>query len=482
MKAKIYSVIVLAGLVLGCGRETETTKESVPEKKVDASVAEKAPTKPTKTGDPTPRVEQKEPKRPRPNIVLVLIDTLRPDYLGFYGFRYETAAFLGGLSDESVVFENALSTTSWTAPATASMFTSLYPPQHGITQGFRAHRSMAEKIEEQEKVELELNQMPFDRPTLPERLKKEGYRTFGAATNINIGESMGFTRGFDKFYRRTSAPAEQVHAKVKEWRNDIVGDTPFFLYLHLNDVHSPYDFRRGYYKRRSSKENDDENHYRSEIGYVDEYIGKIWNLPGISENTILVVVSDHGEEFLDHGGTLHGATLYQELQHVLFMVYGKDVGLAPKRVKENVSIVDIGPTLLDWVGIEMPEKHEGMSLKWLLTSENAPSDIEKTLRERCLYGHRAFSEVRKISVWSITCENYKLIDWWGERNKLFDHETDFTEMNDISRTRTDVTERLQKQMDVFKKRMKEHKHISTTTEVEINKEVMEQLQNLGYVE
>ena len=133
----------------------------------------------------------------RPNVVVILLDTLRPDYLGFYGYEKEMAPFLAQLANESVVFERAFSTSSWTAPSTSSLFTSLYPPQHGVVEGFLMHQLLTKAREEKAMETIALNRLPSGRPTLPELFKSMGYGTFGLATNVNIGQEMGFNRGFD---------------------------------------------------------------------------------------------------------------------------------------------------------------------------------------------------------------------------------------------------------------------------------------------
>ena len=128
----------------------------------------------------------------RPNVVVIVLDTLRPDYLGFYGYEKEMAPFLARLANESVVFERAFSTSSWTAPSTSSLFTSLYPPQHGAVEGFMMHQ-LRTKWREREGTEIiPLNRLPSDRALLPEIFQSMGYRTFGIATNVNIGDEIGF--------------------------------------------------------------------------------------------------------------------------------------------------------------------------------------------------------------------------------------------------------------------------------------------------
>ena len=123
-----------------------------------------------------------EPPARKPNVVLVVIDTLRPDHLGFGGYTRETAPFLAGLAAEGTVFERAFSTSSWTAPSTASIFTGLYPPRHGVVKGFFAHFHGAQEDGLGEPQALDLVGLPREYPTLPELFQAEGYRTFALTT------------------------------------------------------------------------------------------------------------------------------------------------------------------------------------------------------------------------------------------------------------------------------------------------------------
>ena len=134
------------------------------------------------------------PKHPaRPNIVLVVIDTLRADHLPFYGYPKETAPFLSELAAQGVVFEKAYAASSWTSPATASIFTSLYPFQHGVTMGLLLQKQLINKDQS-----IKVNRIPKELTTLPEAFRINGYRTFGVSDNFNISEGQGFGQGFDR--------------------------------------------------------------------------------------------------------------------------------------------------------------------------------------------------------------------------------------------------------------------------------------------
>ena len=433
---------------------------------------------------PQPAASPKSDTHAKPNVIVVLLDTLRPDYLGFLGNETETAPFMAALSKGSTVFENALSTSSWTAPSVSSLFTGLYPPQHTVVQGFRAHRGMIEELKDEGHAEMALNRMPVNVTTLSEMFKKTGYKTFGLTSNINIGKEIGFSRGFDRFEQIVRAPAETLFSRVIAWHEDIVGTAPFFLYLHFNDVHVPYHAREPYFQPAKSRKDDAAARYRSEIGYVDAHLRKIWQLPGMSKNTVMVIVSDHGEEFWEHGGTEHGPTLYGELNRILMMVHGPSSGITGKRVTHNVSLIDILPTLASLIGVKLDAPREGISLLPLLrnSDDTEGRQLTEILRDRCLFGHRMYSSRRDLAVWSITCGSWKLIDWWGDRRKLFDHRTDREEYHDVFSKRSRIADELYHRISDFKARMKTKAPASAKREVELNTTLLAKLRSLGYVE
>ena len=275
----------------------------------------------------------RSPERRLPNVVIILIDTLRADYLGVYGYSEEMAPFLAELAERSVVFDRAFSTSSWTAPSTSSLFTSLYPNQYGVVEGFRMRRGRNERLKEERKETIALNRIPTGVVTLPERLRSMGYATFGMASNLNIGDDMGFSRGFDEFRLDLKASADDFVEQLKTWEKRLQQSEPFFLYFHLNDVHEPYEGRAPYYQKRRGWLEDRRARYLSEIGYLDEHLREVYETLASAEDTIWVVLSDHGEEFHDHGGLAHFTSLYMELNRVVMMYHSLSLGFEPRKIQ-----------------------------------------------------------------------------------------------------------------------------------------------------
>ena len=239
-----------------------------------------------------------------PNIVVIVIDTLRQDHLPFYGYPKDTAPFLSKVAARSVVFENAYSVSSWTAPATASIFTSLNPIQHGVTTGMLATRKL-----QMINSKIKLNKIPNQLETMPEVLKKAGYKTYAVADNFNISEEEGFDQGFDKFITYNYKTADRVNDTLKKMQKEIKNAGKYFLYIHYMDTHEPYHKRAPWFEESDDPREVKISAYDSEINYVDGKIKEAFEFFGWDENTLVIITSDHGEEFYDHGKWGHGENI-----------------------------------------------------------------------------------------------------------------------------------------------------------------------------
>jgi arylsulfatase A-like enzyme len=452
-------------------------------------------------GDPSPV----SPGSP-PNVVVILIDTLRPDHLGFHGYHRETAAFLSRLAEHSVVFENAVSTSSWTAPSTASLFTALHPLRHGVTFGVVAHRNRVRQSTEPDAEPgariLTLNRLPASVRTLPELFRERGYRTYGIAANPNLDSDIGFSRGFDRFAvakqyalstdsaRATGrskrfmgyADAEEVYARLSGWKEEIQsGGGPYFLYVHLNDVHPPYTRHAGYYREPVAGGRQDAADYDSEIGYTDGVIERIYTGFGLSENAIVAVLSDHGEAFGEHGRSFHKVGLYREINQILLMLHAPSLGLETGVVRERVSIMGLLPTLLELSGREIPEGIDGLSLVPLLrrTADDRREDLERRLRERALVAHRVPKDPSSPVAWAVMKGRWKLIDEGG-RIELYDTESDAAELHDLALERPDERRALESELQTFRAGVAAVDH--ETVEMHLDPDTVEALRELGYAD
>lgn len=310
------------------------------------------------------------------NVILISIDTLRADHLGCYGYQRETTPFLDRFSKNAILFENCISPASWTLPAHVSLFTGLYSSSHAvIDDGFGALPSMLP------------SSIPEDLKTLPEILTKNGYNTRAVVTHLYVSDQFGFDRGFSSFLYKQDYKAEEVTRQALQWVNAL-SDQPFFLFLHYFDCHDPYtppppftsmfdpDYS-GYIngdlqwleKFGTSAEisTRDLEHlialYDGEIRYVDaalETLIQSISDKNLMDNTIIIITSDHGEEFKEHGSLRHGATLFDEVIKVPLLVY-IPTEKGPRRITEQVSLVDVMPSILEALHISLDHRVEGVS-------------------------------------------------------------------------------------------------------------------------
>lgn len=325
------------------------------------------------TGDPhalhlvgTPRVLADEPE-PRPNVLIIVIDTLRADHLSGYGHRQRTSPHLDRLARQGILFTSAISPASWTLPAMAAAFTGRYPGTGGIGHGPRAG-------------------VPAGTPTLAGLLGGAGWSTAGFSANALLDTTRGFHRGFDHYflspYTDNQFTAGELNRRALEWIEQH-SDERFFCFLQYMDPHNPYDappfetgfgdpddpegWKRGHVRALIAGEQvvdhpDDlariERFYDEEIRYTDRHIGRLLarlRRLGLLGQTLVLVTADHGEELHDRGSWGHGFTLYQELVHVpLILKLPESMAGPPAQVDTPVSLIDIAPTIAGFAEIPLP--------------------------------------------------------------------------------------------------------------------------------
>jgi arylsulfatase A-like enzyme len=299
-------------------------------------------------------------------IVLISIDTLRRDHVGAYGYEKPTTPRLNALARTGVLCQDAVSTSSWTLPAHLSMLTSADPAAHGgvdMEHGFN-HRL----------------------PTLAATLKQAGFATQAITSHLYVSSVYGADDGFDRLDFHQDRKADDVAGHALDVL-DRVGDRPFFLFLHFYDPHWHYDppeperrlFAGEYHgtitgrwqdfrdRTRANTSAEDLDHLRAlydgEIRYTDDEIGRVLDhleARGLERGTLVVVTSDHGEEFLEHGGFEHQKTLYEEVIRIPLMFTGP--GVVARRETAQVTLLDVMPTILAWARVEPLAPMQGKSL------------------------------------------------------------------------------------------------------------------------
>lgn len=375
----------------------------------------------------------------RPNIVLIVVESLRADHLPFYGYGEETTPFLSRLAPQGVTFRYAVSTSSWAAPATASLLTSLYPIQHGVHTGVLASQTLSE-IDPR----VTLNRLPDGVKTLAEVMKGAGYSTWGVSDYADAGTALGFDRGFDRFEHLDDLGAAGVNAVVQGWAGDLAGAAPYFLYVHYADPRRPYLARAPWYVPKAREREDAISAYDSEISYVDQHIGKLFELLAWDKDTWLIVTSDHGEELRDHGDWYNGRTLYSEVLNVPLLVYSSAGSLMARRIEERVSILDILPTLRDVVGLGADPAEQGVSLMAVVRGDTLPS-MERVffadLRSAPWFG---CSEVR-----AVIRTNAKYVLTLPDHEELFNLDADPGERSSLAWNRPELVADLRSLLDRF---------------------------------
>lgn len=404
------------------------------------------------------------------NLVIILIDTLRADHLPFYGYQKNTAPFLNQLAEKSIVFENAFSTCSYTAPATASIFTSMYPSKHGVITGHFANIKL-----QKENQTVKFDKIPDEVTTLGEEISSLGYSAYGIADNLNIATQSGFAQGFRKFATYKYKTAEVVNKTLLSWKSEIESHDRYFTYIHYMDPHAPYNQRAPWYEPSPDPQQAILNAYDSEISYLDSHIKKMFEEFGWLENSIVVVLSDHGEEFREHGLIGHGKTLYREAIEVPFMIYVP--GMQPARIKNYVTTMDLLPTLSGLLGFSSKDNWQGHDLTSLINKNSYPDrTLFAELLRRPDHPH---PEVRSALTndWHYLATTRK-----GEKtnHELYNARLDRREKTNLAPEKTQIVAELNNQ--TFSLNSGNNNFKTITIEENLSDEGLDQLKTLGYAE
>jgi arylsulfatase A-like enzyme len=321
---------------------------------------------------------------PTRGYILISIDTLRADHLGAYGYERPTSPFLDSLAEQGTMFEHAIVQLPGTLPSHMSIFTGLYPAEHQV---YPHDAVLAPEIQ-----------------TLPERFREAGYRTGGFTEGGFVSGSYGFARGFDVFsdeVDRTPRDFETTLDRARAFLDSLDPSDRYFLFIHTYSVHDPYDpvepYRSMFWQgepvdtfaptgpnlvevNRGTRELSAEGLeyfealYDGGIRYVDDRLGEFWQEladRGMRDDVTLIVTSDHGEEFFEHGMLVH-EQVYLETLRVPLLVVHPQLG-AGVRVGSLVESVDIAPTLYSLAGFDEQPPMSGESLVGRLAGQPDPA-------------------------------------------------------------------------------------------------------------
>lgn len=417
-----------------------------------------------------------------PNVILITLDTARADRMGFLGSKLELTPSLDTLARESVVFTHAYSQVPLTAPSHATILTGTYPQFHQVND-----------------FQVPLAQ---DLPFAPAVLRAHGYRTSAFVGAMVLDPHAGFARGFDRGFDTYDAgfhqarPGEDRYHSTERRGGEVVTHAlawlnqhprgPFFMWLHLYDAHDPYDPPEPYKSKYASAP------YDGEIAYADSAVGKFLSdlrTRGLYDGAVIAVMADHGEALGEHGEDTHGFFLYDETIHVPLVIKlpgaasaGKDS--AGKRIENRVELVDVLPTILQAVGIAVPQEVQGESLLSLLKPKHTPSESAGTSGapdaspDRPAYAETDYPQ--RTYGWSslraLRTDKYLYIK--APRQELYDQSADPKAEHDLSSASTGVTSTLAGQLDAFRKKTSSSREAPKST---VDPEAQAKLAALGYV-
>ncbi|MCX7974805.1 MAG: sulfatase-like hydrolase/transferase [Candidatus Aminicenantes bacterium] len=393
-------------------------------------------------------------KDEKPNVLLITVDTLRPDRVSIYSDKHLKTPNIDSLAVSGVVFDRAFAHVPITLPSHASIFLGLNPPSHGVRDNARF------------RVGSELT-------TLAEVLKISGYSTGAFVGAFPLDSRFGLNQGFDYYddlfpaqpflpFTFSERRAEMVINSAINWLKQ--QKPPWFCWLHLWDPHSPYLPPEPYLSRFK------EDPYSGEVAYVDDQLGRLFAVLSdykMFKNTLIIFTADHGESLGEHGELTHSFFIYNSTLWVPLIITGP--GIKPGRVKEFVSHIDLFPTICDWLKIKKPDNLEGTSLLPLIQKRKLTSrpiyieSLDPFLNRGCapLYG--------------LIFEEQKFIN--SPLPELYDLKTDFEEKKNLANQR-DI-QPYQKKLRELMAKMSEA--ILPPTKRPVDLATLRRLQSLGYL-
>ncbi len=420
------------------------------------------------------RLKARSSGLPRPNIILITVDTTRADRMGFLGSTRGITPNLDALAHDGFVFRRAYSHVPLTTASHATILTGTYP-QYSHVNDFGVP-------------------LAAGLPYLPDILHHEGYKTAAFVGSLILdpiaGTAPGFDRGFDLYDAgfRIKTARDNRYDTIERRAGDVVGHAlawlktrpanapPFFLWVHLYDPHDPYDPPEPYKSKFSDP-------YDGEIAYADAMLGKLFaalKTAGLYQSSVIAMMADHGEAFGEHGERTHGIFLYDETIHVpmvMKLASGPSETTAsskrPASTDARVGLVDVTPTLLDGVGISIPKEIQGHSLLGVING-TAQTDkaVDQPVYSETDYPHRAF---KWSSLRALRTGKYLAIE--APQRELYDQFGDPKALKNLAASSPAVAETLIGEVEKFRQQTAADLAVAA----KLDPEQAEKLRALGYV-
>jgi arylsulfatase A-like enzyme/Tfp pilus assembly protein PilF len=401
-------------------------------------------------------------ERPGYNVVLITLDTLRPDHLGCYGYGAIETPNIDRLAASGARFTQAFTPVPITLPAHTSLLTGMYPLATGV------HDFVG-------------NRVPPGTARLAGILRSHGYSTAAFIGAPVLDSRFGLSQGFDTYYDHFElAGTEEVHLDAMKRPGDKVVDEalkwlnhhppqPLFLWVHLYDAHSPYRPPAPYAERYRARP------YDGEIAFVDAQVGRLvaaLTRQGLLGKSVLVVASDHGESLGEHGEKTHGFFVYNSTLHVVCII--RVTGDAPRVFPEEVSLVDVMPTVLQAVGLPVPAGVQGRSLLSLVAGRAGEGASNLYAESYPPLLHFGWNSLR-----SVQARGWKYIE--TTRPELYDTRTDPTELNNLVPSRPDLAQDMSNRLRKLVSRYAPASGAAGSGNVPADPALMKSLRSLGYV-
>ncbi|RPI20984.1 MAG: hypothetical protein EHM61_25840 [Acidobacteria bacterium] len=474
-----------------------------------------------------------EKKTPQ-GVVLIMADTLRRDHLNFYGYGRETAPFLTRLAREGALFKDAISQATWTKVSTPTIMTSLYPSAHGV-------REFTDRL-------------PATANTMAEVFRNAGYATVSYSSVLFTGKFTNLHQGFEELHESTSVSdpessktAREYVDRLTEWL-EVHKDVPFFVFLHVFDPHDPYEPYppyNGLWADLAKKEEHlehlkkvrevikdplmknfgmpnreeliqaglnpeeyvgyDKDWYDGSIKALDAEIARLYErlrTLGLSDKTLLVFTSDHGEEFLEHGKMFHGQSAYSELSQVPLFFHLPGVVPSKAVVSETVESIDIMPTTLALAGLREPGKLQGRNLVPLISGQKQSSTVtlnrslvahakengtpRPAITEKAPTKHMGGPPPRNSGSVSLVWNGWKLIHNFerpegGPEFELYKRADDPLDQHNLAERNPEQVKLMRPMIDAWRQRAEAARLPKGDSGENLSKEELQRLRSLGYI-
>jgi len=418
------------------------------------------------------------------NVVFLLIDTLRAHRMGTYGYERPTTPIIDEAARYGIVFENTVAQSSWTKTSMASLWTGTHPINNGV---------------------LRYNHVVPEEAVLPAEIFRDaGYRTVGLWRNGWVEPNFGFAQGFETYVRpQPGAERARIHRETRS-QNPLAGtdedltiaavdfleqfgdDERFFLYLHYMDIHQyVYDEAAAIFGTSYSDVYDQSIHWTDRL--VGALLQRLEDLD-LLDDTVVVIASDHGEAFLEHGHEGHARDLYDEVTHVPWIIIPPFLLEPGIRVETTVSNADIWPTLLDMVGLPPLPNADGRSMLPLILEAGGvdpgePTDsLERPVFAQLSKGWGRPKAKDNFSLVSVTRDGERLITALErpQQVELYDHTTDPTEQVNLYPEEPERAVALREEVEEYAEQAR-NPWGQEPAEVELDQMRLNHLRALGYV-